>query len=87
MNFNESVKIAKALEDMDQWEAAAAAWDQAKKKSGDTDFQFMADACLLIAKAQEMDKEIPKRSPDILMRVNNKESIIEIKNPDKESEV
>lgn len=86
MDFSESVKIAKTLEELEQWEAAAAAWNQAQNNSGNPDYQFLADACLLIAKTQEMDKEIPKRNPDILMRVDGKESLIETKGNKNESE-
>lgn len=78
IDFSETTKIAKTMEQLEQWEAAAAAWNQAMKKSGE-DYSFQVNACNLLAQTARMEREIPKRRPDVLIRFGSKNITTESK--------
>jgi len=76
IDFSDTVKIAKTMEHLEEWEAAAVAWNQAKIKTGN-DYSFQIKACKLLAEASKMEKELPKRRPDMLIRFDGKRTLIE----------
>jgi len=66
VNLIASVNRAKKLQNQEKWQEATNAWNHIAEHFN-TDYQFQADACKIIAEAVKMQEEIPVRRPNVLM--------------------
>lgn len=59
MDFSATVKTARTLESLDEFEAAEAVWEKAA--AWNPDYLFQVQACHIIVEAKQMTKELPQK--------------------------